>query len=84
LAGLRVEALIATDSALMICFYTGAKGCPTDAAHYFYNMRLCKKEKSGFAGKFFRGNEEAAFIEDHETHLDTVYCYDLDTEKSPF
>ncbi len=61
-----------------ICFYIHHDGYPEGAAHYFLNMHQFKNERGGYAGKFFRANENAEFSDAHEDHGNNEYCYTLD------
>lgn len=61
-----------------ICFYIHHDGYLEGAAYYFHNMFACKNPRSGLAGRFFRGNENAEFTDSHRAHGDTEYRYTLD------
>lgn len=75
----RATYLLSTDdwNNQMICFYIHSDGYPAGAAYYFWQMHLCKNNRSGYAGRFIRANGSAEFTICHESHDDTEYQYTI-------
>lgn len=67
-----------TQSKSKACFFICRSGHPQDAAKYFLAMHKCSNKWGGYAEQFFRANELAELIENHEANNDTQYRYTLE------